>query len=60
LTDEVVGIVDEAWVLRGAPVPGDPGKYVVPMGRIVGTNGEKSVTIIVKPGTTEIITAFPS
>ncbi len=52
--------VDEAWILRGAPVAGDPGKYVIPMGRQVGTGGETSVTIIVQPGTSRIITAYPS
>lgn len=60
LTDEVLGIVDDAWAIRGPAVPGDPGKFIVPMGRTVGTTGETSVTIIVKPGTSEIITAFPS
>ncbi|WP_369745692.1 RHS repeat-associated core domain-containing protein [Paenarthrobacter sp. AMU7] len=52
--------VDEAWLLRGGPVPGNPSKYIVPMGKQVGAGGETNVTIIVRPGTTELITAFPS
>ncbi|MBM7783682.1 hypothetical protein JOD67_000362 [Tenggerimyces flavus] len=52
--------VDEAWMVRGAPDLSDPGKYVVPTGREVGTAGETSVTIIVQPGTPRIITAYPS
>jgi hypothetical protein len=40
--------------------PKDPGKFVVPMGRVVGTYGEQSVTRVVRPGTSEIITGFPS
>ena len=51
---------DEAWARRGLPDPGDPGKHVVPMERVVGTGGETSVTVIVKPGTSRIVTAHPS
>lgn len=46
--------------MRGAPDPSDLGKYVIPMGRTVGTGGETSVTVIVRPGTSQIITAYPS
>ncbi len=52
--------VDEAWAMRGSASATDPGKYVIPMGTTVGTGGETSVTIIVRPGTSQIITAFPS
>ncbi|WP_236121516.1 hypothetical protein [Cellulomonas palmilytica] len=51
--------VDEAWTLRGAPEVGDPGAFVVQMGRQVGTAGETGVRIIVKPGTSEVISAYP-
>ncbi|WP_370867907.1 immunity protein Tsi6 family protein [Phenylobacterium sp.] len=44
---------------RGQPLPKDPGAYVVPMGRAVGQGGETSIKIIVRPGTTEVITAYP-
>lgn len=60
LGDEITGLVDEAWALRTSPVPGDPGRFIIPMGREVGTAGERSITIIVRPGTSEVITAFPS
>ncbi|MBI5547146.1 MAG: hypothetical protein HY901_24970 [Deltaproteobacteria bacterium] len=43
----------------GAPLANDAGVYVVGMGRIVGTAGEQSIKIIVRPGTSEVITAFP-
>jgi hypothetical protein len=56
---DVIGLVDEAWAARGAPLPGDPGAFVVPMGRVVGTNGETAIRVVVKPGTSEIITAYP-
>ncbi|GAA4830248.1 hypothetical protein GCM10023235_78680 [Kitasatospora terrestris] len=52
-------LVDEAWTRRGAAEPGDPGAYVVNMGRVVGSDGQMSIRIIVKPGTTEVITAYP-
>jgi len=37
----------------------DPGAYVVPMERIIGTAGEQKLKIIVRPGTNQIITAYP-
>ncbi|MCG3266591.1 hypothetical protein [Yoonia sp. I 8.24] len=57
--DRALALVDEAWTTRGIPVPGDPGAYVVPMGRVVGTAGETNIRVIVKPGTSEIISAYP-
>lgn len=57
--NRVLALVDEAWVSRGGSVPGDPGAFVVSMGRTVGTAGEDAVKIIVRPGTNEIISAYP-
>ncbi|WP_205903174.1 filamentous hemagglutinin N-terminal domain-containing protein [Pseudomonas viridiflava] len=56
---EILGAVDEAWLKKGSPVVGDPGAYVVPMGRAIGTSGETSIKIIVRPGTSQVITAYP-
>jgi hypothetical protein len=56
---EVLGLIDEAWLKKGNPLPNDPGAYVVPMGRIIGTTGENGIKIIVRPGTNKIITAYP-
>jgi RHS repeat-associated protein len=56
---DVLGLVDEAWGMRGAPLPKDPGAYVVPMGRTVGTAGETAVKIVVQPGTNNVISAYP-
>lgn len=56
---EVLGLVDDAWLAKGNPLPNDPGAYVVPMGRVVGTAGEVSIKIIVRPGINKIITAYP-
>ncbi|MCI1045767.1 MULTISPECIES: RHS repeat-associated core domain-containing protein, partial [Caballeronia] len=52
-------MVDEAWKNRGQPLADDPGAYIVPMGRAVGTAGETSIKIITRPGTNEVITAYP-
>uniref|UniRef100_UPI00146AE6BD RHS repeat-associated core domain-containing protein n=1 Tax=Uliginosibacterium gangwonense TaxID=392736 RepID=UPI00146AE6BD len=52
-------VVDEAWAKRGQPEANDPGAYVVPMGRAIGTAGETNVRIITRPGTNEIISAYP-
>ncbi|PRA85908.1 hypothetical protein CQ054_10585 [Ochrobactrum sp. MYb29] len=57
--DDALALIDEAWSRKGAPVSGDPGAYIVPMGRIVGTAGETNVRVVIKPGTSEIITAYP-
>jgi len=56
---EILALVDEAWLVKGNPLPNDPGAYLVPMGRVVGAAGETSVKIIVRPGTNKIITAYP-
>jgi hypothetical protein len=33
--------------------------FDIPIGRVIGTRGETRIRIIVKDGTTNIITAFP-
>ncbi len=56
---DALDLVDQAWVRRGAPDPSDPAAFVVGMGRPIGTAGETSIRIVVRPGTTEVITAYP-
>lgn len=56
---KVLGLVDEAWLAKGSPHPDDPGAYIVPMGRAIGTAGEANIKIIIRPGTNKIITAYP-
>ena len=56
---KLLGLLDEAWIKRGSPLANDPAAYVIPMGRTVGTAGEKSIKMIVRPGTCEVITAYP-
>lgn len=55
----ILGVVDEAWLSKRSSVDGDPGAYVVPMGRVIGTSGETNIKIIVRPKTNKIITAYP-
>lgn len=58
---EVLRVVDEAWLTRGNAITlGGRDKFIVPMGREVGTAGQRHVTIIVEKGTKNIITAYPS
>ncbi|HEX7064809.1 MAG TPA: hypothetical protein VF199_07050, partial [Bacillales bacterium] len=57
--DKILSLVDEAWLNKKSPLANDPGAYIVPMGRNIGTQGEQSIKIIVKPGTSNIITAYP-
>jgi filamentous hemagglutinin len=56
---QVLGLVDEAWIAKGNPLPNDLGAYIVPMGRAIGTAGETNIKIIIRPGTNKIITAYP-
>lgn len=55
----LLGLIDHAWSRRGAPEVGDPGAFVVSMGRQIGTAGETAVRIVVRPGTNHILTAYP-
>lgn len=59
----ILELVDEAWLIRGTRTSikheGNRTVYVmIPMGRTIGTRGEKHITIIVRNGD-EIITAYP-
>lgn len=57
--DNIIDLVDEAWLKKGDSLVSDPGTYIIDMKRIIGTNGETAIKIIVKPGTAEIRTAYP-
>jgi hypothetical protein len=59
-----IDLLDEAWAKRGNPLPGQPGTYVIDMGRPVGTAGERQIKLVVAPGSAErgapeVTTAFP-
>ncbi|GAA4082534.1 hypothetical protein [Actinomadura miaoliensis] len=57
----VLDYVDEAWSKRYNVTPIQQGNrqvYIVPMGRTVGTQGEKYIRIVVQNGN-EVVTAFP-
>jgi RHS repeat-associated protein len=56
---DLINLLDEAWAKRGAHVPGDPGAYIINMGRVVGTRGEQSIRIAVQAGTSKILSAYP-
>ena len=52
-------MVDEAWAKRGQSLANGPGAYVIPMGRAIGSAGETNIKIITRPGTNEVIAAYP-
>lgn len=56
--DSALALIDEAWSQKGLVVAG-AGAYIVPMGRVIGIAGETNIRVIVKPGTNEIISAYP-
>lgn len=61
--DNILDLVDDAWRSRSTvtPIvqPNGNAVYNIPMGKVVGTQGETKIRIVVKNGTSEIITAFP-
>jgi len=57
--EKIISLIDEAWTMKDVPLIYDPGAYVINMKRIIGTNGESAIKIVVKPGTAEIKTAYP-
>ena len=56
---ELIALLDEAWARRGIAVNGDPGAYIIDMGRVISTAGQRFIKIVVKPGTTKVISAYP-
>ncbi|GFM35119.1 hypothetical protein DSM101010T_34840 [Desulfovibrio subterraneus] len=58
--DQVLGLLDEAWA-RKSPAFNDNGLDVriVDMGKVIGTHGERSVRMATRPGTAEIVSAYP-
>ncbi|MCR8845337.1 polymorphic toxin-type HINT domain-containing protein [Paenibacillus sp. SC116] len=61
--DKILGLVDEAWSNKSGIMPVMQSRgtmvYNIPMGKVVGTNGETSIRIVVDQGTSDIVTAFP-
>lgn len=45
--------------MKGKPLSTDQSAYVVEMGRVIGTKGESAIRLVVAPGTSDIITAYP-
>jgi hypothetical protein len=57
---DLLPLLDEAWKNPiKQQVHGDPGAYIIDMRRVIGTAGEQKIRLVVKPGTSEIITAYP-
>jgi filamentous hemagglutinin len=55
----VTNLIDEAWLKRGAHLPHDPAVYDVMLDKVIGSKGESVIRIVVKPGTSEVISAYP-
>ena len=59
---ELIGLIDEAWgrkVGTGVQQANGNRAWKIDMGRVVGTNGEQHIMLIIKNGTTNVISAFP-
>ena len=59
--NKLLGLLDNAWAKRGSYSIHNSGNWNdrIDMGRVIGQGGETAVNISVRPGTSEIITAFP-
>ncbi|HJV73491.1 MAG TPA: RHS repeat-associated core domain-containing protein [Noviherbaspirillum sp.] len=61
--DRLLNTLDEAWKKKGsmAGILQSNGNRVfdIQMGKVIGTKGETTIRIVVKDGTTEVITAYP-
>jgi hypothetical protein len=62
-TKDILGLIDEAWSKRLGIIPilqsNGNELFKIPMGKIVGTNGENGISIVVEAGTSRIVTSFP-
>ncbi|MEK4500021.1 hypothetical protein NYE55_15130 [Bacillus sp. FSL R12-0069] len=56
---KLLELLDEAWSKKGASVPNDPGAFIIPMGRVVGTEGETGIRLVVESRTNKVVTAYP-
>lgn len=60
----VLAMLDEAWKKRGPPVRegGSRGRdvYDVEMGRVVGTEGERRLKLVMEKDSATIVTAYPT
>ena len=59
--DKVIDLIDKAWLKRKNEVSknSDVDVYIAAMKKVVGTQGERRIKIVVAAGTKEIITAHP-
>ena len=57
--NKLVELLDEAWSMRQNPLPKNPKAYDINMKRVIGTNGENGIRIVVEAGTSNVITAYP-
>jgi len=57
--NKILGLIDEAWAMKGNPLESDIAAYIIDMKRKIGLNGESAIKIVVIPGTSEILTAYP-
>ncbi len=59
----IIALLDEAWKKRGPPEKQGSGRgrevFEVDMGRVVGTEGERHIRIVVEADSADIVTAYP-
>ena len=56
---KLLELLDEAWSKKGASIPVNSRASDIPMGRVIGTEGETAIRLVVEPGTNKVITAYP-
>ena len=59
---KLIGLLDDAWTKKVGPgvlQPNGNRVWTVDMGRVIGTSGERHIQLVIRDGTTNVITAFP-
>ncbi|WP_460624951.1 polymorphic toxin-type HINT domain-containing protein, partial [Kitasatospora kifunensis] len=58
---KLLDLVDDAWTMKSKAirVPNDDAVWIVPMDKVIGTNGETFIRLAIDPGTNRILSAYP-
>lgn len=56
---ELFDLIDSAWLTLTNPCSNPTGEFNINMGKVIGTRGERRLKMIIIPGTSQIITAYP-
>jgi hypothetical protein len=57
---KLIGLIDEAWAKRGSGIlQGNKRVFEIDMGRVIGTNGETRIRLVITECTKNVISSYP-